>query len=95
MARLRRLVSSVVIFSLLPTLFHGPLRQVVRAHQAPSRYGVDAKRALTAYALYVRAQMGDRDTAKARKFLSELRIENLSPETMGWLLSLMSAGCPG
>jgi alpha-2-macroglobulin len=36
MARLRRLVSSVVIFSLLPTLLHGPLRQVVRAHQDAS-----------------------------------------------------------
>ncbi len=30
----------------------------------PSRYGVDAKRALIAYALYVRAQMGDRDTGR-------------------------------
>ena len=56
----------------------------------PSHYGVDAKRALIAYALYVRAQMGDRDTGKARKLLSELRIGNLSLETIGWLLYVLS-----
>ncbi|HET8782513.1 MAG TPA: Ig-like domain-containing protein, partial [Pyrinomonadaceae bacterium] len=36
MAPLRRLISSVLIFSLFPTLFHGPLRQVVSAHQEAS-----------------------------------------------------------
>src|SRR6185503_19826960 len=36
MAPLNRLISSVLILSLLPTLFHGPLRQVVRAHQEAS-----------------------------------------------------------
>ena len=56
----------------------------------PPDYGVDAKRALIAYALYVRAQMGDRDTKEARKFLSNLMIENLSLETIGWLLSVLS-----
>jgi alpha-2-macroglobulin len=76
----------------VPTSMYDKAREYLRAIEVrtPSRYGVDAKRALTAYALYVRAQMGDRDTAKARKFLSELRIENLSPETMGWLLPVMS-----
>lgn len=56
----------------------------------PSRYGVDATRALTAYALYVRAQMGERDTRQARKLLSTLRMENLSLETIGWLLYVLS-----
>jgi hypothetical protein len=60
------------------------------ASRIPSDYSVDAKRALIAYALYVRAQMGDRDTSEARKLLSRLRVENLSPETMGWLLSVLS-----
>src|SRR5262249_47467310 len=59
-------------------------------HRIPSDYGVDAKRALIAYALYVRAQMGDRDTRETRKLLSQLRIENLSLETIGWLLSVLS-----
>jgi uncharacterized protein YfaS (alpha-2-macroglobulin family) len=56
----------------------------------PSDYGVDVKRALIAYALYVQAQMGERDTKQARKFLSTLRVENLSLETIGWLLSVLS-----
>lgn len=57
----------------------------------PSRYGVNARRALISYALYVRAQMGDRDTARARKFIDGLRLENLSLESSGWLLSVLSA----
>jgi uncharacterized protein YfaS (alpha-2-macroglobulin family) len=56
----------------------------------PSHYGLDAKRALMAYALYVRAQMGERDTGKARKLLSEMRMEDLSLETIGWFLSVLS-----
>ncbi len=56
----------------------------------PSRYGLDVKRALTAYALYVAAQMGERDKSKARKFMSQLRVENLSLESVGWLLSVLS-----
>jgi uncharacterized protein YfaS (alpha-2-macroglobulin family) len=56
----------------------------------PSNYGLDAKRALTAYALYVRAQMGDRDTGKARRLMSEQPLENLSLETIGWLLSVLT-----
>jgi len=56
----------------------------------PSKYGLEAKQALTAYALYVRAQMGDRNTGRARKLTSELRPENLSLEAVGWLLSVLS-----
>lgn len=56
----------------------------------PADYGVDTRRALSAYALYVRAQMGDRDTKKARQLLSNTRLENLSLETIGWLLSVLS-----
>jgi uncharacterized protein YfaS (alpha-2-macroglobulin family) len=56
----------------------------------PSRYGADASRALRAYALYVRVQMGDRDVARARKLMGESRLENLSLESVGWLLSVLS-----
>ena len=56
----------------------------------PSYYGADARRALIAYALYVRALMGDRDTSRARKLFAETRVEDLSVETMGWLLSVLS-----
>ena len=44
----------------------------------------------TAYALYVRAQMGERDTSKARRLLSAQPLENLSLESIGWLLYVLS-----
>jgi uncharacterized protein YfaS (alpha-2-macroglobulin family) len=56
----------------------------------PAHYGTDARRALIIYALYVRAQMGDTDIDAADKLISELRLENLSAESLGWLLSLLS-----
>jgi uncharacterized protein YfaS (alpha-2-macroglobulin family) len=56
----------------------------------PSNYSVDARRAIVAYALYVRAQMGDRDSARARKLIAEAGIEKLSLESIGWLLSVLS-----
>ena len=63
--------------------------QQIESH-IPSSYGPDVRRALIAYALYVRAQMGDRDTNRARKLLSDTRPEDLSLETIGWLLSVLS-----
>jgi uncharacterized protein YfaS (alpha-2-macroglobulin family) len=56
----------------------------------PSRYGVDARRALISYALYVRAQTDDRDTVRARKLIAEAGLETLSLESTGWLLSVLS-----
>ena len=56
----------------------------------PSDYGANARRALIAYALYVRAQMGDRDNDRARKLLSATRMEDLSLETIGWLLFVLT-----
>jgi hypothetical protein len=56
----------------------------------PAYYGVDARRAIIAYALYVRAQMGDRDAARARKLIAEAGLEKLSLESVGWLLSVLS-----
>ena len=56
----------------------------------PSHYSLDAKRAIVAYALYVRAQMGDGDVARARNLIAEAGLETLSMETIGWLLSVLS-----
>jgi uncharacterized protein YfaS (alpha-2-macroglobulin family) len=56
----------------------------------PSYYGVDARRAIVAYALYVRAQMGDRDAARARKLIAEAGLEKLPLESVGWLLPVLS-----
>jgi alpha-2-macroglobulin len=56
----------------------------------PSWYPVDVKRALVAYALYVRHRMGERDAARARKLISEAGLEKLSLEAVGWLLPVLS-----
>jgi len=56
----------------------------------PSFYGIDARRAIIAYSLYVRTQMGDRDPARARKLIAEAGIEKLSLESVGWLLAVLS-----
>jgi uncharacterized protein YfaS (alpha-2-macroglobulin family) len=56
----------------------------------PSNYPIDVKRALIAYALYVRHRMGDRDAARARKLIAEAGLEKLSLEAVGWLLPVVS-----
>jgi alpha-2-macroglobulin len=56
----------------------------------PSHYSVETRRAIVAYALYVRAQMGDRDVARARNLIAEAGLETLSMESIGWLLSVLS-----
>jgi uncharacterized protein YfaS (alpha-2-macroglobulin family) len=55
----------------------------------PADYSIDARRAIIAYSLYVREQMGDHDAARARKLIAEAGLEKLSLESLGWLLSVM------
>jgi len=42
---------------------------------------------ISAYALYVRAKIGERDAAKAKKLLAEATVEQMPYEGLGWLLS--------
>lgn len=49
---------------------------------------------ISAYALYVRDLMGDKDTAKAKKLLTEATIEKMPFEALGWVLSVL-ANDPG
>lgn len=57
----------------------------------PNEYSPEAKRAIQAYALYVRALMKDRDSAKARKLIADAGgVEKLSLESLGWLLPVLS-----
>ncbi|MDQ1524488.1 MAG: alpha-2-macroglobulin, partial [Pyrinomonadaceae bacterium] len=58
----------------------------------PRYYSIESKRAIRAYALYVRALMKDRDGARARKLIAEAGgVEKLSIESLGWLLPVLSA----
>jgi uncharacterized protein YfaS (alpha-2-macroglobulin family) len=58
----------------------------------PERYSEQARRAIRAYALFVRALDGDRDTARARAAFDET--DQHAIDTLGWLLFVMT-GDPG
>jgi Large extracellular alpha-helical protein len=55
----------------------------------PNSYSRESRLAISAYALYVRDLLGDRDAAKARKILRENATENFSAEALGWILSVL------
>ncbi len=56
----------------------------------PHWYGADVRRGLSAYALYVRALLKDNDPSKARRLIDDAGLENLSLESFGWLLFVLS-----
>ncbi len=58
--------------------------------QFPSWYGIDSRRGLSSYALYVRKLLRDDDPAKARSLVREAGLENLSLESLGWLLFVLT-----
>ncbi|HEY0005146.1 MAG TPA: alpha-2-macroglobulin family protein [Pyrinomonadaceae bacterium] len=64
------------------------LREIEK--RIPRKYSPQARRALTAYALYVRQRMNDRDAARARRLIAEAGLDGLSLEAVGWLLSVLS-----
>lgn len=45
---------------------------------------------ISAYALYVRDVMGDKDVGKAKKLLAEATIEKMPFEGLGWVLSVLA-----
>ncbi len=59
------------------------LRQIENYY--PSWYGRRTRQTLSAYALYVRNLMGDRDPDKALRLLDEAGLEELTLEAVGWL----------
>jgi uncharacterized protein YfaS (alpha-2-macroglobulin family) len=64
--------------------------QSIESH-IPRHYSESIRCAIMAYALYVRAQMDDRDPARARKLIAEAGLDKLSIESVGWLLSVLSS----
>ncbi|HZT60404.1 MAG TPA: alpha-2-macroglobulin family protein, partial [Pyrinomonadaceae bacterium] len=59
-------------------------------HHIPSYYSRECRATLIAYALNVRARMGDRDAARARRLIAEEGLEKLPLEAVGWLLPVLS-----
>jgi hypothetical protein len=66
----------------------GYLREIGR--RIPSEYGTEVRRTLRAYALFVRALLGDADPARGRALVCEAGVEGLSFEALGWVLPVLS-----
>jgi len=66
--------------------------RLARIEQAiPSYYSADARRAISAYALFVRRRMGDADRARAVALIAEAGgVDKLPLEAVGWLLPVLS-----
>lgn len=61
-------------------------------HHIPSFYGVEARRALIAYSVYVRGRNGDSDPAKARALIRDAGgVDKLPMEATGWIWPTISA----
>jgi len=56
----------------------------------PQWYDRDMRNTLTAYALSVRARLGDPDPARARQLVRDVGVENLKMEALGWLLPILA-----
>jgi alpha-2-macroglobulin len=56
----------------------------------PKEYSEESRWAISAYALYVRDLLGDKDAAKAKKLLNDVGLNKLSPESIGWILSVLA-----
>ena len=56
----------------------------------PAEYSTATRRAIIAYSLYVRAQIGERDATRARKLIADAGLEKLSLESIGWLLAVLT-----
>ncbi len=57
----------------------------------PKEYSAGSRRAIESYALHVRALLGERDAAGARRVIAEAGgVEKLSLESLGWLLPVLS-----
>lgn len=57
-------------------------------------YSPESRRAILAYALFVRAKMGDSDPAKARSLVKEVGVEKTPLESLGFVLPIFAAA-PG
>ena len=64
-----------------------PYLQNIEQHMEGTWYTKEMRWTISAYALYVRAKIGDRDVAKAKKLLAEATVEQMPYEGLGWLLS--------
>ena len=58
--------------------------QEIETHY-PGWYGIETRRTMSAYALFVRNRLGDRDPSKALALIKEAGLDGLSLDAIGWL----------
>ena len=56
----------------------------------PSWYGPEIRWTISAYALYVRDLLGDKDVGKTKKLFAEATVEKMPFEALGWTLSVLA-----
>ncbi len=66
------------------------LKDIEKHYDEWHRKSPEVRWTISAYALYVRDLMGDKDTAKAKKLLAEATIEKMPFEALGWILSVLA-----
>lgn len=55
-----------------------------------SYYQTKTRRPISAYALYVRNLLSDKDAGKAKKILKDANIDEISVETLGWVFNVLN-----
>ncbi|HEX8288092.1 MAG TPA: alpha-2-macroglobulin family protein [Pyrinomonadaceae bacterium] len=67
-----------------------PYLKNIESHYDEWHKSPDVRRTISAYALYVRNLMGDKDAAKAKRLLAEAGVEKMPFEALGWILSVLA-----
>ncbi|MBX7174991.1 MAG: hypothetical protein K1X72_28700, partial [Pyrinomonadaceae bacterium] len=62
----------------------------IETKAAKLKYSQESIWAISAYSLYVRDLFGDKDSLKAQKLLKDVGLDKLSPESIGWILSVLA-----
>lgn len=70
------------------------LKDVEKHYDEWYRTSPEVRWTISAYALYIRDMLGDKDVAKTKKLLAEATIEKMPFEGLGWILSVL-ANDPG
>ncbi len=66
------------------------LKDVEKHFDQWHRQSKEVRWTISAYALYIRDMMGDKDAAKAKRLLAEATIEKMPFEALGWILSVLA-----
>ncbi len=67
-----------------------PYLKNIEKHYDENYTSPQVRQTISAYALYVRDLMGDKDAAKAKKLLAEAPLEKMPFEAIGWILDVLA-----